>query len=273
MRYWRDSDISPPIAPSIQSLVARNSNEQHREIGIRFWKERLHGLQRFDHFHSPDLVGKLDNLAKATVHLPYFSTALPGITQSTICHVAWALCLAKLTGLEDIFFFSIASGRQIPDMDLSRAIGFVTCRVPFRLTMTNRNRPLLDFMQEAQMTFVRGFAHEHFAADAIDQIPLFTGKHYFQSVFNYSSVTGVPTYKLNKDNPDGTKESLNIAVNGPNGWFNPPPTCLVGIRPEGDGRLVYAGYDQNLVPPDTMSTLLDDLKNNIMRLSQGRWLR
>lgn len=269
IQYWKDPSSSSVVGSPIKALIERNNDSKYKEAGTRFWKERLQGLKRYDAIHAIDSKAKAGNIAFKELYIDAPASTLKGIAQSTLCHVAWALSLAKMTALTDIFFMTLCSGRQIPGMDLGRTSGFLARSAPFRVAMTDRSTPMRDFLQGVQKTFVSGFAHENFADAALFEIHGLKQRP-SQSLFNYSTEDNGGTSYYEKDGEGGGQEKLKTTMSGFVGWAEPPPSIYIAMQPVGNKKKLQMIHDQKLVPTETATSLLEDLKSYILRLNEGK---
>ena len=119
--FTEDVAVRPPVRSIVDHIVSIDE-----AAALAFWDRRLEGLKNTDILfdskqdHEPvsvessriieDIPFSYEGQTRHPSHLE--NHASPPITYSTIAHVAWALTIGKVTGLDDIFFVSKRSGRQ-----------------------------------------------------------------------------------------------------------------------------------------------------------------
>lgn len=271
VKYWRNPKVAAANIHSVKPLITLLHHHGKQREGLMFWRSRLQGLRRFDHLHAPLLVAKEENITTMVREVVKSCSSFAGVTHSTICHVAWALCLAKNSKSKDIFYVTIGSGRQVPDMDLASMSGPLLCTVPFRLLSNRPEQTIKEVLEGAQKDLVAGFAYEQFGSEALKQA--FGSKNYTQSILNYSGLARSPNLEFTEEREDGTKEVLNVTIPAYYGWLDPCPAICIGIQPGGKGRsMIVSRYDQDLISEEKMSSLMDGLIQNIEVLSRGTYV-
>ena len=122
---------------------------------------------------DPGLVARLRTQAGAS-----------GVSAASVCHVAWGLVLARLTGRRDVVFGTVLFGRMAVSGSVGRALGPFINTLPVRLTLDGRG--VGEAVRQTHGVLAELLRHEH-ASLALAQrcsgvpapAPLFT------SLFNY----------------------------------------------------------------------------------------
>ena len=82
-----------------------------------------------------------------------------GATPASICHLAWALVLARCCGQDSVVFGTVLLGRLHGGDGVERALGLFMNTLPIRLTCDAR--PVHEALQETQRRLLALLRHEH----------------------------------------------------------------------------------------------------------------
>jgi hypothetical protein len=89
-----------------------------------------------------------------------------GVTQSTLLQAAWAIVLRQYTGLDDICFGILASGRDAPIENMHNAVGLFVSMMICRINLT---KPLSDVLYQISHDNAMGLAHQNCSLAAIQR--------------------------------------------------------------------------------------------------------
>ncbi|HEX4715080.1 MAG TPA: AMP-binding protein, partial [Ktedonobacteraceae bacterium] len=106
-----------------------------------------------------------------------------GVSVASLCHVAWALVLTRLTGRHDVVFGTVLFGRMNAGPDAERVMGPCINTLPLRL---NISRGTGDGLRQAQATLSELLQYEHGSlalAQRCSALP--AGQPLFTSLFNF----------------------------------------------------------------------------------------
>jgi amino acid adenylation domain-containing protein len=102
-----------------------------------------------------------------------------GVTAASLFHLAWALVLARTTGLEDVVFGTVLFGRMQGVAGIDRALGLFINTLPLRLSMNGRTAE--QAVRETHAQLARLLRHEnaslalaHRCSAAPSSAPLFS---------------------------------------------------------------------------------------------------
>ncbi|KAJ5354279.1 non-ribosomal peptide synthetase [Penicillium brevicompactum] len=114
--------------------------------------------------------------------IPGLNWACGDITPSTIIRAAWALLTAHYTGIPDVIFGAILSGRQVPIQGIDKIVGPTIATVPVRVKFDwdLTTHELLALLQDQA---VEMSAHEHIGLQNIRRInPHVAENSHFQTM-------------------------------------------------------------------------------------------
>lgn len=105
-----------------------------------------------------------DLSAKRIVILP---TILPAnATYSTLIKSAWAIVLAKMTGRDDVLFYSLLNGRDETVPGSYEVVGCCATEVPMRIRISDI-MTIASFLKQVQNQVLAALPHAHLGADTI----------------------------------------------------------------------------------------------------------
>lgn len=157
---------------------------------IDYWKNYLIGAEpcylppRLGGPAEPKTLQALDWRISHVAELQAICTER-GVTLSNVLQLAWALVLQAYTGLDDVLFGYLVSGRDIPVCDIDQAVGvyinMLVCRV--RLSPSTS---LGDVLKTVQEDFAAAMNHKHVSLAELQHAigtanePLFNTAYSFQ---------------------------------------------------------------------------------------------
>jgi amino acid adenylation domain-containing protein len=134
-----------------------------------------------------------------------------GVTPATICHVAWAMVIAKLTGKDDVVFGTVLFGRMQGDEGANHGIGLFINTLPIRIRLGEL--PAHEATLHTHQILSELMQHEHASlalAQRCSSVPAPTPL--FTSLFNYRhspQQEGDPS-----DQRSGTWDGFNVLRGG-----------------------------------------------------------
>ncbi|PQE10519.1 non-ribosomal peptide synthetase protein [Rutstroemia sp. NJR-2017a BVV2] len=138
-----------PTPPPFREVVWYIENRNNVEV-LKFWKDFLSGTQgcKFPVLYPSESVQQMD--IHGTISLSADSLAditgfckRVGITRSVFIHIAWGLVLSHYSGMDDVCFGYIASGRDIPVEGSHRIFGPLANMPISRIDLQNSIRSLI----------------------------------------------------------------------------------------------------------------------------------
>lgn len=157
---------------------------QPTEAATRFWREGLDGAKGFS--VSPLLPGEpVECRGTARAGRSYhdlspelsaalISTAQRGkVTLSTLFQAAWALLLARTTGLDDVIFGTAVSGRPADIADVDGIVGVFINTIPQRVRI-DEMQSVRDLLREVQSQQLDSLPYQHIGLteiQACSQVP------------------------------------------------------------------------------------------------------
>jgi amino acid adenylation domain-containing protein len=82
-----------------------------------------------------------------------------GVSAASVCHVAWALVLARASGREDVVFGTVLFGRMQGGRGAERALGLFINTLPLRLRLRGCTAP--EAVRQAHALLAELMRHEH----------------------------------------------------------------------------------------------------------------
>ncbi|HYQ71608.1 MAG TPA: AMP-binding protein, partial [Gammaproteobacteria bacterium] len=82
-----------------------------------------------------------------------------GVSPASLCHLAWAQVLGRLTGREDVVFGTVLFGRMQGGESTGRAVGLFINTLPVRITVGDD--PVAQAVRNTHMLLARLLHHEH----------------------------------------------------------------------------------------------------------------
>ena len=187
-----------------------------------FWKRYLADLEPCyfptlnDGISEPKALRATKQEMTCASELQAFCTR-NGVTLSNVLQLTWALVLQAYTGLDDVCFGYLVSGRDIPVPHIDDAIGvfinMLTCRV--QLSPTTQ---LQDVLKGIQSDLIAGMGHQHVSlADVqhelqISGAPLFNTAYSFQKRSVSKNMTTGPLSFDVKDAQDPSEYDITVNV-------------------------------------------------------------
>ncbi|KAE8407815.1 hypothetical protein BDV37DRAFT_279601 [Aspergillus pseudonomiae] len=132
---------SPPPAVSFPAFMY-HALSQDLTAEFSFWR---HVLQNAEMTQLPPSTNPDPNPQILLAPLPLPTIRPPaGITAATVVKAAWALVLAEQTGLHEIVFTQVVSGRSMPITDIQNVVGPCNRILPVRVSIDDSRDGLLQ---------------------------------------------------------------------------------------------------------------------------------
>lgn len=139
-----------PIPPPFREVVRYIENRNNVEV-LEFWKDFLSGTQgcKFpvlypssESFRQMDIHDTISLSADSLAEISGFCKRV-GITRSVFIHIAWGFVLSHYSGMDDVCFGYMASGRDIPVEGSNRIFGPLANMLISRIDLQNSIRSLI----------------------------------------------------------------------------------------------------------------------------------
>ncbi|WP_345304178.1 amino acid adenylation domain-containing protein, partial [Lysobacter hankyongensis] len=185
----RDAAAVLPPAQPYRNLVAHARLGVPDEVHERFFRAMLSDIDEpCLPFGLADVHGAGDDLDEARLSLPASLVASlratarrRGVTVASLCHLAWALVVARTSGREQAVFGSVLLGRM---QGGERALGLSINTLPLRLDIGDA--PVADALRECHARLAGLIRHEHASlslAQRCSAVP--QPAPLFSALFNY----------------------------------------------------------------------------------------
>ncbi|KAH8805465.1 peptide synthetase [Xylogone sp. PMI_703] len=194
-------------------------------MGLKYWKEYLKDLEPTylplleASEKDPKLIELPVDLGISPATLQEFC-AKNGLTLSNIFQVAWGLVLRAHTGLDDVSFGYLSSGREAPVAGIESAVGpFITMLV-CRLILTGTNS-VSQVLQTVQEDFLQSLPHQHCSLADIQHVLNLSGEPLFNTVMSFQ-----------KGEESKSLDNASISIDGLTGYdpteYNMSVDVMVG---------------------------------------------
>lgn len=189
------SGRKPPLYSDYISYV----QSQPKEEAIKYWTEYLAGVEPC---YFPALSnGLCQEVESIQVELDVPSEALfafcqeHSLTASNLFQIAWALVLRSFTGLDQVCFGYLTSGRDAPVEGIQEAVGAICNMMVCRLDV-NRNSSIKQLLENTQESWTSGLQYQNASLAEIQHHIGLSG----QSLFN----TGMSFQGESRQDPDSS---------------------------------------------------------------------
>lgn len=121
-------EASPPFSDFIYAITRKDETEAEH-----FWRTLLKNssMTTFSHHKTPSYENHIDSLIVRSI--PPISLTSQGITFASLAKAAWAFVLAQLSGLSDVVFGHVVSGRNLLLEGIDQIVGPCINVVPVRV--------------------------------------------------------------------------------------------------------------------------------------------
>ncbi|EAS31819.2 amino acid adenylation domain-containing protein [Coccidioides immitis RS] len=165
----------PPAPEALYQLWASYLHEWGGDSShLKFWRRYLAGIRPciFNPRQQVNGINGVNGSSRSGRELRVHTTALAqagalrkycdkvGFNMTNVIQVAWALLLRKLTGLDDVCFGTLVSGRDAPVPNVSSIIGPLFNLLVCRFSMVE-NKPLRRILEDNELAIRERLRHQH----------------------------------------------------------------------------------------------------------------
>ncbi|EAQ87858.1 hypothetical protein CHGG_04477 [Chaetomium globosum CBS 148.51] len=245
---------SPPFPRFIRYLG--NLDEA---AAASFWQSQLSG-QSPAPFPTPPKPSYNPDPSQIMIHSLTATPAFADITMSSFLRAAWALAVSSCTGVDDVVFACVLSGRTAPVRDVSDMLAPTITTVPVRIRI-DKAQPTAEYLAAVQQQAVSMMPFEHTGLQSIyrhtgarlDLGHLFT----VQPADVWTSVTTTPPLGLEVHTaPDTRADGYGLSIE-----------CLTGGNADPSVVKVHARFDDTMVSRSFLERLLARFAHILTRLT------
>lgn len=266
LNAFRKSPVRTPFRDFVGYIESVNVQES-----IRYWKQQIRDLEHYGQLFDapPNQQFKTSETQTVRKITSFRKPQNTNITFATISQVAWALVTARECGLNDIFFCSFRSCRQMDLSGIDTIIGPLWSLVPVRMQL-NAEHSLEDILQEVHRRMVEGIPHEPYGIIALDEH--FGHKGYLQSVLlpqpPQPDTFGMKlTAKDPKTGEEMTLRSAEELWQQTRGHFG----LYIMLTPKGEDLELWGRFDENVIDLERVSSLLDKYIDTMNLIYDSSW--
>lgn len=259
--YARAENIQRPWFGDFVRDVHRTAPQEAVE---QFWDDHLRGadVANIHRVEQAVISGPLDTTIEDTLPVPFNDSRADGDVPRSPTHVvlaAWAMALAKSSGLRDITFGLCRHGRSSDSFaDVWRMLGPLVNGLPFRISVQRGEEPIMSLLQRVQNEITTTRKWEHGYAPCM--VPSADRRPWVQSLLNLKpGLQGMKHISaVSDDGPTITKmeprpdfDNFNVK----NHW-----TVILALRQQGDVYQVIMRYQSPLLEQKRARALFNDFK-------------
>ncbi|KAF9971638.1 hypothetical protein BGZ75_001810, partial [Mortierella antarctica] len=206
--YKGQGDALPPTQP-YRNLIAQARLGMSQEEHEKFFKKMLAEVDTPSlPFGVTDVHGSGTNITESRRMLPQgLNTRLRtqskrlGVSVASLCHVAWALVIARTSGQQRVVFGTVLFGRMHDATSTDRAMGLFINTLPIRVDLDSHT--VEESVRATHSRLAALLEHEH-ASLTLAQLcsSVGAGVPLFSSMLNYRHN---PTTSKDEETTDGMK--------------------------------------------------------------------
>ena len=260
--YARAENIQRPW---LGDFVRHNNDTTPEERFRQFWDNHLRGadVANIHPVEQAVISGALDNTITDTLPVPFHdSRANIDVSRSPtqIVLAAWAMALAKMSGVRDITFGLCRHGRSSHSFpDVWRVMGPLINGLPFRISVQRGEEPIMALLQRIQDEITTTRKWEHGFAPCM--FPSGDGRPWVQSLVNlkpelqsmeYTSAISEDESTITKMLPRPDFDKFVVK----NHW-----AVLLALKPQGDVYQIIMRYQSPLVEQERARALFNNFKS------------
>jgi aryl carrier-like protein len=186
-----------------------------------------------------------------------------GVSAASVCHLAWALVLARVSGREDVVFGTVLFGRMQGGEGADRVLGLLINTLPVRLRISDE--PAQDSVRHTHALLAQLLSHEH-AALALAQrcSAVAAPAPLFSALFNYRHTSAAG--QLPVKGSEAAESWPGIECLRVNDRTNYP--LVMSVDDLGEGFALTAQVQPPMVPArisDYMHSALEELVRALAR--------
>ena len=260
--YARAENIQRPW---LGDFIRHNNDTAPEERFRQFWDNHLRGADVANIYPVEQAVisGALDTTITDTLPVPFNDSRANGDfsrSPTQVVLAAWAMALAKTSGVQDITFGLCRHGRSSHSFsDVWRVMGPLINGLPFRISVQRGEESIKALLQRIQDEITTTRKWEHGFAPCM--YPSADGRPWVQSLVNLKpELQGIEyTSGISEDESTITKllprPDFDKFV-AKNHW-----AVLLAIKPQGDVYQVIMRYQSPLVEHERARALFNDFKS------------
>lgn len=196
------------------------------ELDLIYWKDYLSGIEPC---YFPPLEGspEANQLRNVEVRLNVTLDCLNNfcgqhnVTLSNLFQTAWGLVLRCYTGLDQVCFGLLSSGRDAPVAGIEDAVGAFITMLVCRLNLTGTN-PLIQVLERAREDLTCSLPHQYCSLANIQHALELSGQPLFNTVMSFhkepdpeSSETSALTFNtISGHDPTEYEFTVDVGVSG-----------------------------------------------------------
>ncbi|KAG0210605.1 hypothetical protein BGX31_001862, partial [Mortierella sp. GBA43] len=184
-------DTLPPAEP-YRNLIAQVRLGADQDDHEKFFKEMLSDVEQPSlPFELTDVHGEGAGITQSRKMLPQglnnhlrLQARRMGVSLASLCHVAWAMVVARTSGQQDVVFGTVLFGRMQASSSTARAVGLFLNTLPIRIDLDDQTAE--DSVRKTHSHLAALLEHEHASlalAQRCSSIP--AGTPLFSSLLNY----------------------------------------------------------------------------------------
>ncbi|KAH8881829.1 hypothetical protein GQ53DRAFT_667146, partial [Thozetella sp. PMI_491] len=220
-----------------------------------FWIADLKGSAASVFPRSPKLGRAVCADATAVHEFSFTRSDESSITTSTLLRAAWGLLLGKYSGLSDITYGTIATGRDVPLEGITEIVGPTIATIPVRVSL-ERTQTIAQFVSGVQQRIISTIPYQHVG---LQQIRRYSPECQFACDFNTLFVVQPDS------GPDDTSlpgvERIDVPLTR---FYTYPLVVECEVRREAVKILVQ--HDPEVIAADEAQRLMQQLEHLVRQL-------
>lgn len=159
------------------------------EFDLRYWKDYLSGLEPcyfppLEGTHESNRLEKVDVKLNVALDVLNFFCGQHNVTLSNLFQAAWGLVLRSYTGLDQVCFGLLSSGRDAPVNDIQNAVGAFITMLVCRLDLSGTNT-VIQVLEKAREDFMCSLPHQYCSLANIQHALELSGQPLFNTVMSF----------------------------------------------------------------------------------------
>ena len=157
----------PSPSPTYRDFVAYSLN-QDQEKSLRYWTGYMENAPPCLFPVRPNISQYQPSIQLLRCDFEYgCSQALEsackegGVTVASAVQAAWSLVLRTYTGMHDVSFAYLATGRNAPVDNVENMVGLCLSMLPCRANLGRRTTTLMELARSIQLDYTKGLHHQH----------------------------------------------------------------------------------------------------------------
>ncbi len=270
LELLRQKPVRTQFKQFCQWLERRSAAKDEVAKSVAFWKSYLDGFQSFaDRFGvGPDY--KPHETARFTKIMP-LKRRPSAFSLSTMAHAAWAVSLGNIYRHDDILFTSVTSGRRFPRDDPLPGAELIMGPLQVGIFLRTRLRAeqeIEDLLRETQDQIISMIPYQREQREVRAEI--LGPQAIYLSIFNWHSIgNDIPARIIDFENPNGSITRLEGRrdLHTP---FTVPIPIVVDVWEHHDHLRIVLKCDEKLYDVDRVALMLDQLMNNLSRITASK---